>query len=51
MKRVTYYLSEEAIQLIDHMYALKIIEGKKASKGDIVTEAVLLLVEKQKEKE
>ncbi len=48
MKRVTFYLNEETIQLIDHLYALRIIEGKKPKKGGIITEAILLLSDKEK---
>jgi len=51
VKRVTFYLNEETIQLIDHLYALRIIEGKKTRKGKLLAEAIVLLAENQKIKE
>jgi hypothetical protein len=51
MKRVTFYLSEETIQLIDHLYAVKIIEGNKTRKGKLLSEAVILLAESLRTKE
>jgi len=50
MKRATFYLSEETLQLIDHIYALRIIAGKKANKGTILAEAIVLLAEQEKAK-
>jgi hypothetical protein len=47
MKRVTFYLSEETIQLIDHLYALRIIDGKKTERGKLLAEAIVLLAEKE----
>lgn len=47
MKRVTLYLREDVIQLINHLYALRIINGQKATKGEIVTEALLLLAQNE----
>jgi len=47
MKRVTFYLSEETIQLIDHLYALRIIDGKKTNRSTLLAEALVLLSEKE----
>ncbi len=48
MKRITLYVSEDIVHLLNHIYALRIIDGKKATKSNVVSEAIVLLAEKEK---
>ena len=50
MKRVTFYLSEETIALVDHLYALRIIDRKKATRSEIVAQALVTLADVEKKK-
>ncbi len=44
-KQTTFYLTDEAIRLIDHIYALRIIDKNKTTKGRIIEEALTLLAD------
>lgn len=47
MKNQTYSLTQETIKLINHLYALRIIDDNKTTKGDLIAEAFTLLAERE----
>jgi hypothetical protein len=45
MKRATFYLTEETLALIEHLWLLRRIDGNIVSRGQIIAEAMVCLSE------
>jgi hypothetical protein len=45
MRNQTFSISDDTVKLINHIYVLRIIDGKRTTKGALVAEAFALLAE------